>query len=122
MSRIADLARSAADLTSEIVHVPEWDVDIEIRSMDGHQRAHYLQRLGEARDAEDRPEIFQTELELVTACSFDPDDGTQIFTDNDAEWLFGKSGRVIGRLASAALRVSGLAADSEEKAGKGSSD
>jgi hypothetical protein len=125
MSRISELARGADDITSRIVTVPEWGVDIEVRSMDGHKRATYLQNLSEARDNEeglDREALTRTELELIIACSYDPDDHTQAFTDTDASWLLDKSGRVIQRLAAASLEMSGLAADSEEKVGKDSQD
>jgi hypothetical protein len=120
MSRIAQLAAAANDIETETVPLPKWGCTVEVRGMDGNRRSQYLARLIKAREEEDTEALGQLEAELVVACTFDPEDGSQAFTEGDIAMLMGKSGFYIGALAMKAQRMSGLDLQAEERLGKGS--
>lgn len=115
MSRIAELARTTDDLSVESVTVPQWGVTIDMKSPTGHERAAFMTRMAKAREGTevDIELLARTEVELIIQCAHDPEDGTPAFVDTDADWLLNKSGAVIGKLSSAAFRVSGLGAEAE---------
>jgi hypothetical protein len=121
MSRLSLLIGDKPDITDEGVYVPLWGVTINIRSMDGNGRAAYLQRLVKAREEEDDEAIGQIECEILVQCAYDPEDGTQAFSDADIPMLMSKHGGVIGMLARKAVIASGLDNDAEERLGKPSS-
>ena len=119
---IKDKIRQAADLSREIVEVPEWDVKVEIRSMSARHRTG-LQSLinDETVDAGIRQE--QMWAFLLTNCCFDPETGEAVFTDEDMDWLFTqKAFAPIDRLASACLNVSAVLRGTADQLGKSSSD
>lgn len=123
MSRLSDRIRKADDLESELVPVPQWGegVEILVRGMDGRQRAGFMKRLTDARESDDDNALPEVELDLIIACSYDPEDNTPVFTDEDVDWLFDKAGAVIAKLSRVAMRVSGLAPETEAEVGKGGS-
>ena len=57
---------------------------------------------------------------LVNTC-YDPDTGERVFEESDIEVLLGKAATVVERLATDAMRLSGMSSDSESQAGKDSS-
>lgn len=125
MSRIASLVAVADDIAVEPVEVSEWGVTINVKSMTGSERAHYMGRFSKAREeAEEGDEISEAmgrlEAELIVACAFDPEDNTKVFDPSDIDMLFTKSGAAIGRLSAAAMRVSGLTQASSDTLGKDS--
>ncbi len=97
--------KSANDIKKEIVNVSQWEVDIEVRTMSGLDRANLLNKCIDAKGNVIQ-EKFQTGL--LIACLFDPESGERIFVDADADWLIQKSSGAIEKLASVAMRVSGL--------------
>jgi hypothetical protein len=121
MSRLSQLVATASDIEEESVKIPQWGISVIVRGMDGNRRSQYLTRLIRAREDEDSDALGQLEAELVVACTFDPEDNTQAFSDTDIPMLMTKSGFVIGAVASKAQRLSGLDANAEERLGKDSS-
>ena len=113
------------DSTAELVDVPEWGVKLEIRSMDGNQRAEWLAKQMkngsgdlDGMTAEDIRELYPN---LIIVSAFDPETGERVFEPEDAEQLNTRNSAVLERLAQVALRISGLTTQAESALGKGSS-
>lgn len=115
---IRDRILSADDIESEIVDVPQWGVKIEVRSMDGRSRARMLSQASLDNGSVNLESVYP---DMVILCSFDPDTGERIFEPGDADALMSKAAGPIEQVAMAAMRVSGMAADSMDKAGNDSS-
>jgi hypothetical protein len=122
MSRISDLARKADDITTKVVKIPEWGCEIGVRTMDGHGRNAYIENWTAAQESGDEEAAITSELELVIACAYDPEDGQPCFRPDDKEMLKDRSGAVIARIAAAAAQVNALDPDASERLGKDSSD
>lgn len=122
MPNIREAVQAADDTQSEPVVVPEWNgVSIEVRGMSGLDRAAYVTAIVAARESEDPADYARVQAELIIATSHDPEDGSKVFQDGDADWLINKSGAALERLSAAAMRTSGLDANAEERLGKPSS-
>ena len=126
MSRISDLVRAVDDLPSELVPIPEWGCEIEVRGMDGHGRSEWLARILEAQENEDiearQRDVARLECEAMVVACFDPEDGSRAFTEDDIPMLMAKAGKVIARLSRKASQLSGLDEGAEERLGKDSSE
>ncbi len=118
MSRISDQVSSAVDIETEDVPVPLWGVTIRLQSMDLANRGGYLDRMMKAREESDDMAIAQLQAEIVVACSFDPEDGSKVFTPADIPMLQTKHGGVVSMLSIKASRLSGLDPEAEERLGK----
>ena len=114
--------RSAQDINSELVFVPEWDVTIECRSMSVRQRAAFVAANQDNSTAGvDRIEAVYGQI-LITCC-LDPETGDPVFTDEDLSWVMTeKSGAVIDTLVTRCLEASGLKEKAIDEVGKSSSD
>jgi hypothetical protein len=126
MSRIAALIASVTDdLETEIVELPKWGVTIQVRGLDGVHRSEFQARIAAAREESDENDpttISAVEKALLVESCFDPEDGSQCFDESDVEMLWTKNGAYIGKLVTAAMKVSGLSQDVENAMGKTSSD
>lgn len=114
---IRDRIIAADDIETEIVDIPQWDVTVEVRSMDGRSRTRLLSAAAENDGVLNLEQFYP---EVVILCSFDPETGERIFEPGDADLLLSKASAPLEILAQAALRVSGMAGDSLDQAGKGS--
>ena len=108
---------AANDIESEIVDIPAWGVQVEVRSMDGRSRAKML-----ASAAGENGEVNLENLypEMVILCSFDPETGERIFEPSDTDALLAKSAGPLEQVALAAMRVSGMTKDALDVEGKDS--
>jgi len=57
---------------------------------------------------------------MVILCSFDPESGEQIFSQDDRDLLLSKSAGPLELIALAAMRISGMTPDAIDVAGKDS--
>lgn len=120
MSRLADKIRSARDYNSETYEIPEWDVEVEIRSLTAAARSLFVEKL--QQQASQGLGTANLVSALIVGSCYDPETGEPVFGPDDAEWLMGeKSGAVVDRLATQCLKVSGLKDDAVDDAGKDSS-
>jgi len=85
---------SANDITKELVEVPEWGVEVEIRSMTAAERA----KLGEGASKGDKTDVGLMYAMTVIATVYDPATGLPVFTDQDKEAILSKNGAVVERL------------------------
>lgn len=110
----------ASDIPTEPVHVPEWDLTVEVRGMSLAEREAVGQIA--VSEMEAREKGGRSEKSFNAACAvasaFDPKTGERIFTDDDASALAQKSAAAVMRVATVAQRLSGLSEESETTAGK----
>lgn len=120
MSGLRSAILSTDDITCELVHVPEWDVTVEVRSMSLLERERVGELASEAQAAKEEGRDIppQFSAAVVVACSFDPETGEQLFTNADIPALNGKSAKATGRISEVGARLSGLTDDAEVEAGK----
>lgn len=103
------------DIKNEKVHVPEWDVTIEVRTMNGKQRAQVVKAAVDEKGNINADSIYP---ELLIATCFDPNTSKPIFTDKDKDALNAKSGAVLERIGQIAMGLSGLTKEAVEDAEK----
>jgi hypothetical protein len=122
---LRDQILAADDIVTEIVKVPEWGVDVEVRSMTGAERTRILD-LAMADDGEMNLQTVYPEV--VIASAFEPPaegaargSGAQIFTPEDREALQQKNAVAVDRLAQVGLRLGGFTQESADAVGKDSS-
>ena len=116
MSNIRDRIFAASDIPKEIVHIPEWDMDIEVRGMTGADRTRILQRAVDP----DTGGVNLTSVypEIVIASAYDPETGERIFDDDDAAALLSKSASALDRIATVGQRLGGFTKEASDAAGK----
>jgi hypothetical protein len=102
----------AKDIESELVEIPQWDVIIEVKGLNGKQRSLLLQdTMGDAG----KLDLVKLYPQLVVRSCFDPDTGERIFTDADCDAIAEKSGAVQEIIGAVAMRLSGLDGKTAEK-------
>lgn len=116
---LRDKILAAADIPSEMVSIPEWNVEILVKGMSAGERLHlqkvsYDQKTGQVHMEKMYPDI-------VVSCCHDPETGEPIFTESDKDVILSKSSAAVEKIAEVGLRLSGLGKDSQDEAGKDSS-
>lgn len=119
---LREIILASDDIASESVHVPEWDVTIEVRSMSLAMRERIGDLAVSDKTARDEGKLVEGRFNaaVVVATCYDPETGGAIFTDADVPALNQKSGEVMGRLSEIGARLSGLTDQSQKDAGKDS--
>lgn len=115
---IRDQIFAAEDIRKEIVAIPEWGVEIEVRSLNGADRARILET---GVDSFGNVSLQRVYPEMVIATAYDPETGERIFEESDKDNLMAKNALAIDRLAVVATQLSGLSEDAVDEAGKNSS-
>lgn len=118
-SELRKLVFDAEDIPEEEVEVPEWNVTVLVRGMNGKGRANFLRR---STDANGNVSFENFYPELIIATAFDPETGEQIFEKSDRDTLNTKSGVALNRIAEVAQRLSGLGSEDVEEAKKESDE
>jgi hypothetical protein len=107
---------AAEDIQSEIVDVPEWNVKVEVRGMNGSDRSRILDSAAAAGSS--GLSVGAMYVDTVIATVYDPDSGLRIFSDADRDALLGKSASAIDRLAEVGMRLSGMSVEAQDNAKK----
>lgn len=115
---IRDKIRDADDIEKDLVTVPEWGVDVEVRSLTGTARADFLASYASGDGEVNWHNLYP---EVLIAHCFDPETGERLFEESDRTWIMSKSGAAIDRVATAAMNISGLGAKAVDDLGKSSS-
>ena len=105
---LRDKILQAPDLKSESMDIEAWGVTIEVRSMNGTQRARIMKESFDAQTNEVRWDYAS----LVIAGTYDPETNELIFTELDRDELNTKHGGILEEIAMSVLRLSGLSDDS----------
>lgn len=110
---------ASADTPVMKVDVPEWGVEVGIKSMSAKSRASVMElaQQGEGFDAE---KVLGLWARTLQGCIVDPDTLEPVFDSDDMEQLMDKSAAVIERLWTMAFEQSGMTEDKVNEAGKGS--
>jgi len=82
----------ADDIAEQIVEVPEWDVKLLLRAMDGSQHVRYIDVIQQQDDRHRYADIL-----IVSA--YDPDTRELVFDPADRDSLMSKDGGVLMRLS-----------------------
>jgi len=107
------------DTPSEVVSVPEWDVEVLVRGFSLGAKDDFMASI---IDPETRkPNVKAFNVGILVGTSYDPESGAKLFTEADIPLLKQKSAAAVQRLVDAGTRLSGLTDDAVEVAGKGSS-
>jgi hypothetical protein len=105
------------DTQSEILNVPEWGLDVEIRGMSGAARANMTQTAADNNGGVDYVRMMPN---IVIGCVFDPETGERVFNDDDHEIVMEKSGSALDNIVKVAMRLSGFGDKAVDEAGKDS--
>lgn len=100
------------DIISENLLVPEWNVTIEVRGMDGRARAKFLRNTADPTGKSVAWEKYYPEL-LIATC-FDPETHEALFEAADRDALNRKSAAALERVSAVSQRLSGLSGDDVE--------
>jgi len=114
-----DTVLKAKDLLSEKVEVPEWGGQVCVRCMTGTERDAFESEAYSFRgkDLQVNRENFRARLLVRTLAD---DKGERLFADSDLAALGGKSGKVLDRLFTIAMRINGLSREDVEELTKNS--
>lgn len=113
---IRDQILAAKDIPTEIVDIPEWDVQVEVRGMTGADRTRLLQSAIDPVTGQ--VDIKNVYPDIVICSAFDPESGERIFGDDDRDALLSKSANAIDRIAEVGMRLGGFTKDETDKAAK----
>lgn len=108
------------DRVTEVVKVPEWGGEINVRSLNGAERDAFEG----SRIAVDKKGTIQVRVEnirarLVALAACD-DNGARIFTDEDVKALGFKNASALSRVYDVAARLSGITKEDIEDIAKNS--
>jgi len=109
---------TASDIATEIVKIPEWNVALAVKSMNGEERGRLMSSL---TDANGKPDMARAITDVVIFTAHDPETGERLFTEADRDALNQKSGAALQKVAEVGMRLSGLTPDSVDESGKDSS-
>jgi len=93
------------DAQKEIVDVPEWGVELEVRSITGKQRNDIYSGAAATKEGVDLTVVYG---KLLVAAVYDPNTGNSVFKKGDGPKLMDKSGGALARVLEAAQRLGGL--------------
>ena len=111
---LRDKILGASDIKREPMEIAEWDATIEVRSMNGAQRARMMRESYNP----DTKEVNWDYASLIIAGTYDPDTNELIFAETDRDELNQKHGGVLEKIAMRILELSGLSDDSLREAEK----
>ena len=115
-SMLRDKIKNCVDTKSEVMHIAEWDCDIEVKTMSAKQRADIIQTVMNEEGKISDNMKFQSLM--ITASCYDPETHELIFSDEDTDWLMEKNSSVIERIAAKIMKFSGFSKDAIEEAEK----
>jgi hypothetical protein len=113
---LRDHILGADDLKSQPLDIPEWQCTVTIKEMTGQQRARLLQNAVDVTSGKMDLEKMYPELAVYSV--YDPDTMHPLFQLADRELLNTKSGAALERIATVAMKLSGLSNRSVEDAVK----
>jgi hypothetical protein len=126
---LKDKILAAKDIKSELLAVPEWDVELEVRGMSARTRAKFLDAIysegakdDEARKAATTKAMVPLLPDFLVDGCYDPATGERVFAAEDIPQLLDKNGAIVERVALKVIALSGLGEKAVDEAGKSSSD
>jgi len=114
---LRDRILAADDIGKEMITVPHWGVDLELRTMTASERSKMLASSVDENGNMDLEELYPR---ILIATVFDPKSGEAVFDGNDVAALANKSAAAVEFVAQKSMVLSGLAGDAVDEAGKAS--
>ncbi len=119
--KIRETILASDDLPRESLNVPEWGMDLHVRTLTGAEREDFenvVQRASAGKGGMDLRGL-KIKLVLLTLCT---EDGELVFDSTDQLLLNGKSASAIDRIFQVSQRLSGLTnEDADEMVGNSGS-
>lgn len=112
---LRDRILSADDIGKEMFHIPQWNVDVEVRTMSAVQRSRMLQTCTLPDGSVDLDRLYPM---LIIATVYDPETSLPIFDREDLALLQEKSASAIEVIAQKAMQMSGMVTKSVDEEGK----
>jgi hypothetical protein len=112
---LRDRILAADDIGKESLHVPHWNVDVEVRTMSAVQRSRMLQTCALPDGSVDLDRLYPM---LIIATVHDPETGAPAFDAEDISVLQEKSAAAIEFVAQKAMQMSGMVAKAVDEEGK----
>jgi hypothetical protein len=106
------------DFKTEVVHVPEWDGDVIVKSMTGAERDAFESSLVEQKKSGNVIKTENIRAKLVSKTVIDPESKLPMFTAGDIEILGAKNAAALDRIFTVARKLSGLAEEDIEALAK----
>lgn len=114
---LRDRILAADDIGKTLIEVPQWGVELEVRTMSAGKRSRMLQTCSLGDGTVDLDKLYPM---LLVATVFDPATGERVFSEDDMELLQEKSAGAIEFVALQAMQMSGMTAKAVDEEGKGS--
>lgn len=115
MSIRDQILNASDDFKSEVVDVPEWGVKLVMRELNVNDRGRLtlsdFEQVEVAGGWALKPKYDPIAAARVVVLSAYDEDGTRVFTDEDATALGARAFTVVDRLADVTRRLSGLGTD-----------
>ena len=115
---LRDLILQSADIKSENLSVPQWGVELNVKTMTAVERSRLVASCTSKVDGEDKVDMEKMYPLLIVAAVFDPETGEKVFTLEDVSALQDKSAAAIELVASKVMEMSGMTKDAVDKEGK----
>lgn len=113
---LRDRILAANDIQGKSVHVDEWGVDLEVRTITSVERSRLVAMCTKEDGNVDMEKMYPL---LIIAAVFDPETGEKVFLAEDMNLLQDKSASAIESVAKVVMQMSGMLKDDVEEEGKG---
>lgn len=107
------------DTPTEVVTIPEWDVDVLVKGFTLGAKDDFLASILDPQTRQTNIKAFNAGV--IVGCCYDPETNDRLFTETDIPALKERSAAIIQRLVDVGTRLSGLTDDAVAVAGKKSS-
>ena len=118
MSNLSAQILATDDIETELVTIDAWGVTVLVKSMTARDRAKMIGETVQTNGSFDMEDVLP---DMVIHCTFDPESGEQVFRLTDRDALLAKSAAAIEKIATIAMRLSGMSEEAVDAAGKDSS-
>ena len=108
---LRDRILSANDIATKVIHVPLWDVDLEIRTLSSLERTRMIKACTDKDGNVDLEKMYPL---LVISSAHDPESGMKVFDHDDMVAVSDKSAAAIEMVAKVAMEMSGMNAEAIE--------
>lgn len=113
---LRDRILQSSDITSNLVTVEQWGVEVDVRTMTARERSRLVSSCTKADGTVDMEKMYPL---LLIAAVYDPETGDKVFSNEDMDSLQDKSASAVEFLAQKVMEVSGMTPKAVDEEGKG---
>lgn len=114
-----DKIAAARRYSAETVDVPEWDTQIEVRTLALGVRNEMMEKVMDEDGEADLKSLYP---EMLIASCYDVETGEPVFAEDDAAFINDLDAAAVDKVAEVALKKSGMKEKAEEEAAGKSSE